>query len=355
MTTEEYLSGFDEGTITWEEIPEEVRQIILNAREGDEINIEEKSSNEEPEPEKEQQEEPKVEETKPEEVDEKVEEDSSAVTPEKEADKMKDDYAQLAYQRANEINTLKQKQQSHERKLASDPIYRKEYFEKIGLKEEKPNDYFDEEYQKKQFEEFQALKAKVEAQEESLNNYRKIEQDNAIFKGVADFQKTIPQLKTDKSIKDIDLVYNQLHSQGVSQTNEEMEKHGISSKDFDNYKILLEVQKSKASNNYPSYRSAFADTPYFESVMRRQVSSPVTSNKTEPALDPNQNQKKLDRIEKTPEIMDQTESTTSTQEGSGLTDDFINKFLADHPDPYNEGEEVRKTWIRVQQHLGMTR
>ncbi len=273
---DEWIKGINDGTKSLDEAPMEIVDLFLNS----EVATEEETAHQETEEAKTEPEAKEVEQNQTE-----AEQDTQESAPE-------DDekwYKQRNYELANELNTVKQRMASHERKLKEDPLYRETFFKDQGLsqastpvKEEAVKnfdnvDVYDEDFQKKQARELSELKATVsryekERESRQLEERMTSEQNQRVSKVQAIEEKIQnTKLKTEQPFSEL----NKLIDAGITDP-ARLKSHGVSQGDIDKLGQIYQIANAHDDFGYGLYS---AGIPTIQQSTPEQVARQMLADK----------------------------------------------------------------------------
>lgn len=277
-------------------------------------------------------------------------------------------------QKADELNTYKQKltsaerrQEEHERKLREDPIYREAYFKELGIKNESQrptieteiDDVYDEqallsmrEEQKRLREELDQFKQSKQAEIESER--RKMELDRT-FRNIEELQNEFPDLKTTKSFKEMNDEYVAFSGQiGLSNVDrvmsdpnyrQELQSQGIAiPQELDKTIKILKVNKTKQESGYPTLRSAYLDTNDFRaSLQQQQQSSQQTVYQNGMDMVVN----KVNELNSSQPVAPSA-GNDNMIDNNEMNQEFMSNWIRNNPDPQSYNAAQQETWSKIQ-------
>jgi hypothetical protein len=177
----------------------------------------------------------------------------------------KKELRRIAMERANELNTLKQKEAVHEQKMKNDPTYRAKYFASLGLDYREPtvapSDPFDVDYQKSRHDELEQLRRTVSEQQAYFKQLELEKEAEKTYKTVESFARQVG-LEVDGGVYEMDKAVQSLKAMhGREPTDADLAEAGYDETDISNFRRLVKVQHFQTLNGYPTLRSAWADMP----------------------------------------------------------------------------------------------
>lgn len=275
-------------------------------------------------------------------------------------------------------NADQKKKEDHEKKLREDEAYRKDYFEKIGIKvpevtkqkeiepEEELDPYSEENLKKIKYleDEIRELKAFKEEQkrEKEFFEKRKSEEDR-IYKSIEqleEIQKSYPELKLEKSFKETDLEYSNWIDRIGGETNarryfsdaefrKEADAHGLQViRDYDKYSVLTDIYSR--SGKYPTIKSAFKDSEYYDAIMDHRMQSREEKAPSREDTSKIINERIVENSQK-PKIIGQSQSASSF--GDEWTDEAMFNWLKENPDARNYTKSQNDTFDFIMKKLNM--
>lgn len=301
----DWVQELKDGKVELDQVPSNILDQVVNG----EINLDEEASTPE------QEEVEQVSESTPEAETEVQQEE--APTPENEEAW----YKSKNYQLANELNTERQRRESHERKLREDPLYREKYFKEMGIevnsnqateestKEQNLDevDVYDEDVLKSTLKELNELKAwkRQQEQEKASQAY------DAKLSAEQQAQRERIQMISDKAAQVADLQtsrpFTELNTlvEAGAKTPEALKQHGVSDLDIQKLSKIYAVANGdvfKQSNDF--------DYALFKSQYTPSMGSP--------AVDPVQQKAQQMMQSKQQEISNQTETMSVPRGNQGF-------------------------------------
>ena len=303
----------------------------------------------------------------------------------KEKKSLKDQYIE----KANDANryyqmhqTAIEKQNKHERLLKTDPSYRKQYFESLGIPlpetgtpkpqfqsskpsevSEEDDDIYSEEYLKKikllereQAELKNEIKKLIGSKEQEDQFQSEQNRMNKELMQIEDLQREYSNLKTSKPFKELDKEYSAWYSslgkENVSRYFSDPEYKAQLDKagrgvfpEFEKYETLVKTYNKYQDGKYPSVRAAFRDSEYLDKLSLQQ-SSPSYYDATEQVA-----RKMADKANE-PKVMDST-SSGQHYEGEGMTEQFMMSWLNQNPNPELYTVKQMEIYDKIAQKLGI--
>lgn len=262
---------------------------------------------------------------------------------------------QLALERGDTINQLRQKGENLQRRLLTDPAFRMQWIKENGgvaetfapspTPKNQDVDVWNDDFQRRQSEELSKLRREVDqmTQQKALRGYyRQLESFMAKNEDFA-FQADLEEL--DSAVKAF------ASANGKSPESKDLEALGFDREDAEKFLLLCEVNQKQENEKYPTFSGAWADYRLeHPEKFRKQVDPQPKAQ--EQVSDLEKRREAMARIMGMPKVQ---RGNAAASPDNGMTREESLRWLNKHKndDPANFSKADRETWQKVQRLLGL--